>query len=157
MTSYSVAALFVCCGAALVLSWMRRRAVSKERERAEASLAYERNLLRTLIDNMPDCIYVKDSESRFLVANAGVAHLMGVGGPEQLLGKTDFDFYPRELAQRYRDDELTILRDGQAQTLMVRITERKEQEEQASRGGQVPESDELGVRAMAVRVAAFGV
>jgi serine protease Do len=46
-----------------------------------------------------------------------------------------------------KDVPVKILRDGKAQTLMVRITERKDQEEQASRGGQVPESDELGVRA----------
>jgi two-component system, sensor histidine kinase and response regulator len=114
MSSLLIVALCVVCGVALTVSWVRRRCVTRERERAEASLAYERKLLRTLIDNMPDCIYVKDAESRFLVANAGVAMLMGVEGPEQLLGKTDFDFYPSELAELYRNDELTILRDGQA-------------------------------------------
>ena len=114
MISQSVLFLLVAFGLILALSWVRRRATSRKWARAEASLAYERNLLRTLIDNMPDCIYVKDADSRFLVANAGVAHLMGVTGPDQLLGKTDFDFYPPELAQRYRNDELAILRNGQA-------------------------------------------
>jgi PAS domain S-box-containing protein len=86
----------------------------QELRRAEEALANERNLLRALIDNVPDCIYVKDAESRFLVANTGLTRLMGVSQPEALLGKTDFDFFPRDLAQRYRDDEVLILQCGQA-------------------------------------------
>ena len=46
-----------------------------------------------------------------------------------------------------KDVPVKIVRDGKEQSLTVQITERKEQEEQASRGGQVPESDELGIRA----------
>ena len=83
------------------------------RKKAEEALARERNLLRTLIDLIPDCIYVKDSDSRFLVANAGVARLAGASQPEKLLGKTDFDLFPKDLAQRYRDDELSVIRSGQ--------------------------------------------
>jgi len=83
-----------------------------ERKRAEESLAYERNLLRTLIDNVPSGIYVKDTESRFLVANPAVARLIGVRSSEELLGKTDFDFFPKELAQRYRDDEIAVMQSG---------------------------------------------
>jgi two-component system, sensor histidine kinase and response regulator len=83
------------------------------RKETEAALAQERNLLRTLIDNMPDPIYVKDSEGRFLVANPEVARVMGIRSPEELLGKTDFDFYPADLAQRYLNDETAIMQSGQ--------------------------------------------
>jgi PAS domain S-box-containing protein len=77
-------------------------------------LIYERNLLRTLIDHLPDAIYVKDPESRFLLANNPTAHVRGVKMPEELAGKTDFDFYPPELAERYLADERRILESGQA-------------------------------------------
>jgi PAS domain-containing protein len=60
----------------------------------EAALAQERNMLRTLIDNLPDYIYVKDTESRFITGNVAVARVMGAASPEELVGKTDFDYYP---------------------------------------------------------------
>ena len=73
----------------------------------------ERNLLRTLFDNLPDYIYVKDTQCRFLAANAATARLMGAASPDDLLGQTDHDFYPRELAAQYRDAEEQVLRSGQ--------------------------------------------
>jgi PAS domain S-box-containing protein len=83
------------------------------RKQAEEALSRERNLLRTLIDNLPDYVYVKDTESRFLIANAGVARLAGAAKGEDLLGKTDFDFFSHELAAKYRRDEEEVIRSGQ--------------------------------------------
>jgi PAS domain S-box-containing protein len=83
-----------------------------ERKRAEENLAEERNLLRTLIDNMPDNIYVKDTSSRFLVANVAVARFMGSSIQEELISKTDHDFYEKELADEYRSDEQEIISTG---------------------------------------------
>jgi PAS domain S-box-containing protein len=83
-----------------------------ERKQAEETLAQERNLLRTLIDNLPDCIYVKDAQSRFMAANLATAMIMGAASPNDLLGKNDFDFYPRELAAEYFDDEQQLMRSG---------------------------------------------
>jgi PAS domain S-box-containing protein len=128
----------------LALLWTARQTASKKRDRAEASLAYERSLLRTLIDNMPDCIYVKDADSRFLVANHGVARLMGVGSPEELLGRTDFDFFPKELAQRYRDDEVAILEDGQPVINREEPTRTPEGEERWLLTTKVPLRDRTG-------------
>ncbi len=84
-----------------------------ELKRVEEALAKERNLLRTLIDNLPDYIYVKDAESRFVIGNIAVGHLMGTTTPDELVGKTDFDFYPQELAAQYRADEQEVIRSGQ--------------------------------------------
>jgi PAS domain S-box-containing protein len=84
-----------------------------ERQQAEEALAQERNLLRALIDNVPDIIYVKDVKSRFVTFNPALARLMGVATPDDLMGKTDFDFYPPELAAQYYDDEHTLLQSGQ--------------------------------------------
>lgn len=82
------------------------------RKRAEDALARDHNLLRTLIDNLPDCIYVKDADSRFLAANLATARLMGAADPNDLVGKTDFDFYPPQLAEEYRADEQKLLQSG---------------------------------------------
>jgi len=73
----------------------------------------ERKILRSFIDNVPDLMYVKDIESRFVVANSAVARLFGVEKPEDLLGKIDFDFYPHELASKFYEDEQCIIRTGQ--------------------------------------------
>ena len=77
------------------------------------ALAKERNLLRTLIDNLPDYIYAKDIDSRFIIGNTALAHLVGVA-PDELIGKTDVDFYPPELADQFRADEQAIIRSGQS-------------------------------------------
>ena len=77
---------------------------------AQETLSQERQVLRTLIDNVPDFMYVKDTESRFVVANNGVARSMGLSSPEALLGKTDFDFFPSEQANHFFQDERNILR-----------------------------------------------
>jgi methyl-accepting chemotaxis protein len=71
-------------------------------------------MLRTLIDNLPDLIYVKDVEGRFLLANVAVARIMGAKSPGELLGKNDFDFHPKELATHYYEDEQTVIRSGNA-------------------------------------------
>ena len=82
-------------------------------KRAEEALSEERRLLRTLIDNMPDYIYVRDSGSRFLLANRALAQLVGAKTPEDLLGKSDFDFFPKELAEAFYADDQKIIRTGQ--------------------------------------------
>jgi PAS domain S-box-containing protein len=84
-----------------------------DRRRARAALEQERNLLRTLIDNLPDCVYVKDVEGRFLAANLAVARIMGAATPQDVLGKNDADFYPPELAAEYRADEERLLQAGE--------------------------------------------
>lgn len=85
-----------------------------EQRRAEQSLANERNLLRTLINNIPMLIYVKDSESRFLLANDATVTSMGMQTQEELIGKTDFDFHPADLAAQYYADERALLESGRA-------------------------------------------
>jgi PAS domain S-box-containing protein len=73
----------------------------------------ERKMLRALIDNIPDFMYVKDTESRIVVANSHLARVVGVETPEQLMGRTDFDLFPRELARGYYEDEQEVMRSGQ--------------------------------------------
>jgi two-component system, sensor histidine kinase and response regulator len=86
-----------------------------ERVRAQEALSEERQVLRALIDNVPDHMYVKDADCRFIVANAAVARQMGAKSTDELLGKTDFDFYPRELATTFIEDEQKVIRSGRAE------------------------------------------
>jgi PAS domain S-box-containing protein len=84
-----------------------------ERKQVEAALAEERNLLQTLINNLPDCyVYIKDRESRFVMANPACLRLMGVGSLEEAVGKTDLDFFPSELANQYYADERALIESG---------------------------------------------
>jgi PAS domain S-box-containing protein len=84
-----------------------------ERKRVEAALAAERNLLRTLIDNLPDFIYAKDSESRYILNNVAHARSMGVTNHEEIIGKNDFDYFPHEFATQFYADEQAVIRTGQ--------------------------------------------
>jgi PAS domain S-box-containing protein len=84
------------------------------RQQAEDSLRAERDLLRTLIDTVPDLIYVKDAASRFVVANRAVTRFLGGRKPDDLVGKADSDFFPKELAAIYFSDERAVIRSGQA-------------------------------------------
>ena len=86
--------------------------LSHEPRTRSAAVLGEADLLRTLIDNLPDLIYVKDNQSRFLLANRAVADQMGTT-PQELLGKTDFDFYPDELATTFYTDEQRIIALGE--------------------------------------------
>jgi PAS domain S-box-containing protein len=84
-----------------------------ERRRMEETLTGERNLLRTLIDHLPDYIYVKDAQGRFVMGNMAVVRQMRLTSPAELVGKSDFDLFPEELATQYYAAEQEIIRSGQ--------------------------------------------
>ncbi len=84
-----------------------------ERKRTQNALAEERNLLRTLIDAVPDSIYVKDRQHRFLLRNSALRHVLGHLQPEGFVGKTDFDLFPTALAEKFFVVEEELFRTGQ--------------------------------------------
>ena len=86
---------------------------SGQRQNLADALAHERNVLRTMVDLIPAFIYAKDRQSRFTACNELVARRMGTS-PEQLIGKTDFDFFPREMAEKFFSDEQALLQSGEA-------------------------------------------
>ncbi len=73
----------------------------------------ENELYRRMIDQLPDSIYAKDTEGRFIVANAGLAARFGVRSADDLIGRTDHDFLPKDLADRYRADEAAFFAKGE--------------------------------------------
>jgi diguanylate cyclase (GGDEF)-like protein/PAS domain S-box-containing protein len=108
-------AFLMCLSAGAGALINRLRAKARIRKRDGESPVGELTMLRAVIDNLPDLIYVKDSGSRFLLANQGTAKAMGVATGASLVGKTDFDFYPEELATTFFEDERKVLLSGQPQ------------------------------------------
>lgn len=84
-----------------------------EHKRAERALADERNLLRTLINNLPDFIFFKDKDGRFVISNTAHLAMLGAKTQEEVVGKTDADFFPKALAEQYQADEQKIMESGQ--------------------------------------------
>ena len=83
------------------------------RSQADAALAYERDMLCTLLDNSPDCIYFKDRQSRFVRCSKAFEELFQVSDRSRFIGKTDFDFFTEEHARPAFEDEQEIIRTGQ--------------------------------------------
>jgi PAS domain S-box-containing protein len=81
------------------------------------SAAEELRLLRrqqqALIDAIPDMVWLKDAEGRFLMVNATFARSCGMA-PAELVGKSDFDLWPRELAEQYRRNDQLVMASGAA-------------------------------------------
>ncbi len=85
-------------------------------QQASESWDQERQLLRSLMDQLPVFIYAKDRQSRFVFANLAVAASKGETIPDNLIGKSDFDFYPPDLATQYRATEDEIMSKGEGVT-----------------------------------------
>jgi len=80
-----------------------------ERVQTQKAILEQRNLLRTVIDTVPDFIFVKDTASRFVLNNEVHLSVLGAASQEEVLGKTDFDFFSPELAQSYYTDEQNVI------------------------------------------------
>ena len=84
-----------------------------EQKRIENKLLYERDLLQIFLDNIPDTVYFKDDQSRFVRINQAQARFLGLNNPQDAIGKTDLDFQNHELAQQFMQEEKRILETGQ--------------------------------------------
>jgi PAS domain S-box-containing protein len=100
--------------------------VITSRKRAEEALQHERNLLRILIDNLPELFYYKDEQGRYIFNNP--AHLRSIGAKcqEDVVGKTTFDYHPRELAEKYFADEMKVVLSGEAMIRKEELCFRKD-------------------------------
>src|ERR1043166_1790881 len=83
-----------------------------QRKQAEEALARERDLLSAFLSNVPDRIYFKDPESRVVRGKLAPARRLGLEQPEDMIGKTDFDFHPADQAAEFFADEQAILKTG---------------------------------------------
>lgn len=103
----------------LLLPELTSRALSRairhaiERAVVERRLALEREMLNNLLDQLPDRIYFKDLQSRFLRVNRAMAQLFNARDASELIGKTDHDFFTAEHAQPALMDEREVIRTGE--------------------------------------------
>ena len=94
-----------------------------DRKRTRVMSMEEHNLLRTLVDSLPDFVFVKDTESRFVISNAAhKRHILRIAGKDDIVGKTDFDFYPREQAAEYYAEEQEVIRSGRSLVQQEKLT-----------------------------------
>ena len=84
-----------------------------ERKKAEAALRQEQDRLNSLLTTIPDRIYFKDQQSRFVRINESLARLFGLGGPAEAIGKSDADFFLGEHSQQTLADEQGIIATGE--------------------------------------------
>ena len=88
--------------------WIEKIKENREGKPAMKTITHEQNLLHALMNNISDSIYFKDKENRFVMVNRAKAEHSGVT-PKEMIGKTDFDFFPLEIAkQSFADDNLVM-------------------------------------------------
>jgi diguanylate cyclase (GGDEF)-like protein/PAS domain S-box-containing protein len=116
-----------------------------ERRLAEAALAIERDLLQALMDNIPDTIYFKDTDSRFTRINRAQVNVLGIAAPEEAIGKTDFDFFQNaELVQSFYYEEQRIIETGQPLINRIEFNPTPDGQPRWFSATKVPIKDEAG-------------
>ncbi|MBK9441885.1 MAG: PAS domain S-box protein [Comamonadaceae bacterium] len=92
-----------------------------ELKQKEAELQQREQYQRALLDNFPFAVWLKDTESRFLAVNQGFAQLFGQQNAIELVGKTDFDIAPADLAEGYRADDRAVLTSARKKSVEEQI------------------------------------
>ena len=82
-----------------------------ERKQAEEALKREQTLLRSLIDNIPDCIFYKDANGVYQAGNSALEELVGRKKTE-IIGLTDFELFPQDLADFFREQDRLVMVQG---------------------------------------------
>lgn len=102
---------------AFALLALMRLTEETEAQAHESDARRHDRLVKTIIDTIPQSIIFKDRDSRYLACNAAYARTMGLDSAE-IVGKTDFDLYPPELAAKYQGDDGAVLRNGRTQEII---------------------------------------
>lgn len=82
-------------------------------KRLQERLDFESNLLDDLLENIPDSIYFKDKEARFVKVSRSKADEVGESNREDLRGKTDFDYFPEKQAKKSYEDDMHVIETGE--------------------------------------------
>lgn len=81
-----------------------------EIKKSQHELMRRENYLRSLIDNFPFMVWLKDKQGKFLAVNQTYLDASGFEKMEDLIGKTDFDCWPIDLAESYHEDDLAVIK-----------------------------------------------
>ncbi len=116
--------------------------ITEERE-TEKKLKFESSLLNSLLKNVPDSVYFKDKEARFIrVSKSKAEHLNTTR--EKIIGKTDFDFYPEDEAQEMFEDDMKVMEEEEPIVDKVENITRPGEEERWVSTTKVPRYNEQG-------------
>ncbi|MGI6150012.1 MAG: PAS domain-containing protein [Firmicutes bacterium] len=107
-------------------------------------LRWERRILKTIVDNLPMAVYAKDLEGRKTLANKVDLENMGYTREEDVLGKTDFDMFPRHIAEGFWQDDARVLKYGEAIIDREELLSESDGEERWLRTSKLPLRDEEG-------------
>lgn len=114
------------------------------RKHVEEAILNEKQLLRTLIDNLPVTIYVKDSAGRKIVANKADLEVIGVSSEIEVLGKTDLEIFNNQIGKRGFEDDLKVIKTGQQVINREEIFFNKDGEQQWLLTSKIPLHDQKG-------------
>jgi hypothetical protein len=115
-----------------------------KRVRAEQKIQENNNLLNTIIENIPDTIYMKDSKGRKIVANKNDIKVCGAERFEDIEGKTDFEIFPRDIAENSWKDDQQVLKHGEPVINKTEHLVNKEGGEQWLQTSKIPLKNDIG-------------
>ena len=110
----------------------------------QEQLKWERRLLRAIINNLSSAVYAKDLEGRKILANKVDLQNIGCETEEEVIGKTDFDMFPRHIAEKFWQDDLRVLKYGEAVIDREEILSEGNGEQRWQRTSKLPLRDEEG-------------
>jgi PAS domain S-box-containing protein len=93
-----------------------------ERKQAEESMRISEGKYRLLLENLPQKIFYKNKDSLYISCNKNLARDLHIR-PDEISGKTDYDFYPKEFAEKHRADDRRIIESGQTEEVKEEYTE----------------------------------
>ena len=99
--------------AALVIAGLLILRDLAARHRAEEALAQEHNLLSSIINAIPNHVYVKDAKGRFILDNTAHRHFLGLEETVSVEGRTDFDFFAKSVAAKFDADDHQVIQSGE--------------------------------------------
>jgi PAS domain S-box-containing protein len=114
---------------------------SSERKKAEEALQASEKKYRTLLENIPQKIFLKDKDSVYISCNENYARELKIKAND-ITGKTDYDFFPKELAHKYRDDDKRVIKSSKTEDINEKYI--REGKEVIVHTVKTPVMDELG-------------
>ena len=115
-----------------------------EQRKYEKELENNRALLHTMIDHLPDYIFFKDNDSRFILNNSAHLGLLSAKEQHEVFGKSDFDIFPQKMAERYYQDEQKTIQSGQPLINREEHTITREGKKQLLLTSKIPVRDSFG-------------